>query len=312
VTGLLAFTLASAASALQGVDALPAARKYLLTDTYYARSQAKVYVRESTTKAEYHLDVAERKRTADGKRVLEAQVTRVVVDLDVPAQKRKGSIDSAQSDNFEAPFKNWELVRPASFFDRKLSFVMAEGRAEKVDGADAVAQKFAEMFDRDFRGTEAADHVRALELEAARPENIRGAWGALLAPELSLLRNAAQPSVDVQIDACIPSESWKTRLRFPCKLTVEEQLVEGQPTIRRSGKFVTDNTVATTIGPCEWSYQVKSGEYAESYTFAADGHLARSQRLVEAELNSTLSLDGKVIPVRMNLRHEFELRSAAN
>lgn len=291
--------------------ATKAEREFALTETYFAQTKANVYVREKTVTSQYNLIAASQVEEANKRGVLVVNVTKIKSHVEVPAQKRQGAFDSSQND-VDSPLPAYELVRPASFIGGKFSLKSnPSGALESISGLDSVQRKFAELFDRDFRGTEFSDHARDCELSDVGPDRLAQTWGRLFFPDLkNLVADPADPVIKFQINACVPSESWTLPLQLECRLkSVPPPAAPGAnlSTTAYRGEFSTSQPTKATIGPCGWSYQVASGTYDSKFTRDSLGELTESEFHIDVKIDSTVELDARNVLVQMELRQDMRL-----
>lgn len=284
--------------------------KYILIDKYYASASAGI-LREKTVTARYDLTVKCGPLADDGGRELNVRVNKVLVEVDVPAQKRTGAFDSS-TDKADMKLTSFELLRPVSLVGSNLSFRLgADGNVQSVKGLDAVEKKLGNLFDENFRGTEVDQYARDLELEHVGESRMKEEWGSLLQSTVS---PAAQPKdsprAAFHIDAAVPSEIWITPLEFTGALASERNKSGGTTVVRRTGDFKTDRAVETKIGPCDWSYQVAEGTLENTSTHDDSGRLRSATRRISAEIDSTIAISGKDVHLDMTVQHEWELKKA--
>lgn len=284
----------------------PPGGKFVLSETCYQTAKAGV-LREKTVTTRYELDLSAG-ATQTGQRFVDVQVGEIVVDVDVPAQKRKGKYDSTKDNTFST-FDIYELIRPASFQGVKLRFVYdEENRVTSIEGQRELEKKVVNLLTRDFKGTEAGLYASDYEIDRVSLQRLAETWGEML--RVTLFRGEKpQSKPRFHFEACITSESWHKTLEESCQLVPS---IDAESNTYWKGKFQTGEPVKTLIGPCNLAYQIKSGTLEFEMDLDDNNQVKATKRFLNVDIESTIHINEKDIHLDMTVRQDLELKRNAN
>lgn len=238
------------------------------------------------------------------------EVSRLKSSVDSRFKKAAIEIDASESDK---SLPAHQLVPGLAFLMSpvRLLYKPKAGTVKVTRSADLQA-RVEELLKRDFRGTEEGELVRDAYVARASETELSSTWKNLLLVEVPVtadLEKGWKRTRKKGITACIPSESWMTRV----ELALEQRSSFDQ---RANGGFeiMTDTKVlpraeptSTMIGPYHWVYSVKEGSGSRRAVFAADGWALKVESTLNVEIESTLDLGDKQVSVVMEIDHEIEL-----
>lgn len=253
-----------------------------------------------------------------GDRKVDVLTERVEVHVDVPGQKRTAHFDSVNG-TLETPLSAFELIRPVSLLQSKLTFSFnPQGQLQKVEGTEPVIRRINELYDRDLRGSEADLHTREYSVALCSPSYLRQVWSDLICtpgvasleiPSNSSPSSSDTTSIELPALACIPSESWLQLIHLKVRPTITKTKTEsGKTSLTRSYDFLHFNEIKTEIGPAPWSYELKIGTASTRILFDDKHFVEEADKQFRIELNTTLSLNDREIPVFMVIEHLLQSR----
>lgn len=313
LSSLLAMFLYLVMTALATAQERPVpgpAVRYQLTEEWSVSAQGPVHLREKQIKATYQLEVTDQDAEPDGNRRLKVHFKQVAVDVNVPAQKRKGHFDS-QNPPAKNNVEHHELIRPMALWGQTLELTFSpEGMLKDVAGTDTVSRRLDELYDQSLRGSEQDLHTREMERQQILAEDLCRRWA-----EVFMCRNSdravanAPPGrmTELVIIACIPSESWMKPLDLPVLETVQVRSMEnGIVQVVKLADLSEPKSVRTTIGSVEWMYDPQSAKRETTLQVRRDGRIEKMNSTSTVVLATTLSL-GTEIPIQMTIRHSTEM-----
>jgi len=255
---------------------------------------------------------------ASGVRKIDLLTEQVKVQVDVPAQKRTAQFDS-DTDTPDTTLTAFELVRPVAFHQQKLTLSFnPNGTLTEIEGTEPVIRRINELYDRDLRGSEADVHTREYSTALSSPSYLRQVFSDLICTSLSgpldptfesTPSASDPPSIELPALACIPSESWLQLIHLKLRPTLTKTKTEsGKTSLTRSYDFLHFDEIKTEIGPAPWSYELKIGTASTRILFDDKHFVEEADKQFRIELNTTLSLNDREIPVFMVIEHLLQSR----
>lgn len=290
---------------LAAADPVPV--RYRWIDEWSIAAQGPIYLREKCVKSTYHLDVTDLGLDSERHHRLRVQIVDVVVDAEIPAQKRRGRFDSRTAPE-DFAIEHHELIGPIAMCGRSLTLrFLPGGILTEVAGTDAVSRRLDDLYDRFLRGSEQDVRTREIERECLTSNELCRKWQDAFAARSAAKMRSADGLSEATIVACIPSESWMKRITLPVVTAIEESPGDhGFTKIVATSKLADARRVQTMIGDVEWSYEPKELHGETTLTFHPDRRIEKFTSSVTTVLATTISL-GMEIAIQMTIRQATEL-----
>ncbi|MCA9072949.1 MAG: hypothetical protein KDA84_28695, partial [Planctomycetaceae bacterium] len=253
--------------------------KFTLSETCYLTAKAGV-LREKTVTSNFELSLSAGV-TRNQQRFVDVLVTKVTVNVDVPAQKRKGKFDSA-TDNTFSVFEIYELIRPAGLQGTKLRFLFGENnQVTSIEGQRELEKKVTSLLNRDFKGTEVGLYASDYEIDQVSQQRLAETWGELFRV-MMFPGDRPQTKPVFHFEICVTSESWHETLEVSCPMVPS---TPSKSNTYWKGKFQTSESVKTKIGPCNLFYQIKSGTLEFDTELNDNNQVIATKRYLNADID---------------------------
>lgn len=284
---------------------------YRFVDQWTVSAEANGYVRRKEVKSTMWLTATDHGTDEKGRRSIDVLVTRVAVCVDVPAQKRKAEIYSDDEQTVEK-LAAYELARPIAFLGQTVRLIFEpDGRLSQVEGTDRLCKRLDELYDRDFRGSEEDLLTREIERELLGELALCEAWTAAFVahvPAALRTKGQAREACERRLTACVPSESWLRRIAAPLARSSTLQIEhDGHARLHQTMTLQDAKRIEAQIGPCKWSYEPVEATGETTVDLLPGGVVESMNSDLSVSLSSSLTLDGRDIPLKMTIAHAAEI-----